>query len=146
MENQNPNSKNDFARHISLFLAELLRTRKIDLERAAEIAQKVVENINLIDNENHFLQFVKELTLDFDELFPFEERVHMHLHVGERRDLERRVRSYAVHIMSTDLNQSLAILQEAIKDEINLDQLYSKFPQFKIYVDANIHQWTKTHR
>ncbi|HEX9503167.1 MAG TPA: hypothetical protein VF974_02490 [Patescibacteria group bacterium] len=138
------NSKNEYARHVSLFLAELLRSRKISLERAAEIAQKVVENINLIDSEHNFLQFVKELTLDFDELFPFEERVHMHVHVGERRDLERKVRGYAVHIMPSDLNQALAILQEALKDEVQLPDLYVKFPQFKQFIDSTIHQWTKT--
>ena len=138
------NNKNEYARHISLFLAELLRTRKIGLERAAEIAQKVVENINLIDSEHNFLQFVKELTLDFDELFPFEERVHLRVHTGQRRDLERKVRGYAVHIMSQDMNEALAILQEAIKDEIQLPDLCVKFPQFKQFVDSNIHQWTKT--
>ncbi|MBX4186850.1 MAG: hypothetical protein KW802_01140 [Candidatus Doudnabacteria bacterium] len=136
-------SKNEYAKHVSLFLAELLRTRKIDLERAADIAQKVLQNINLIDNEQHFLQFVKELSRDFEELFPFETKMQMHVRSNVRKDVERKVQSYAVHMMSHDMGESLAILQEAIRDEVNLVQLCQKFPKFQQYIEANSTQWTK---
>ncbi|MBX4191827.1 MAG: hypothetical protein KW804_03445 [Candidatus Doudnabacteria bacterium] len=140
------NNKNEYAKHISLFLAELLRTRKIQLERAAEIAQKVVQNINLIDNEVIFLKFVKELSFDFDELLPLEERVSLYMRVGERKELENKVTEYAVRNMTTDIHKSNAILQEAANDGIKLMDLYQKFPDFKQFVDSTTSQsqpWTK---
>src|SRR6185436_7071636 len=108
--------KNEYAKAISLFLAELLRTRKITLHRAADIAQKVVENINLIDTEEHFLKLVKELSSDFDELQHLVERYHMHLKVTDRKDLEHKARMFAIQIMSSDMNLALQVLQEATKE------------------------------
>ncbi len=137
-------SKNDYAKSVSLFLAELLRTRKINLKRAADIAQKVVQNINLIDTERHFLQFVKELASDFEELFPFEELVHLHIHSTDRRDLEHKVRLFVAHIMSSDQPQALNLLQESLRNDVTSAELYAKFPQFRQFTERNIEQWNKT--
>ena len=136
--------KNEYAKHLSLFLAELLRTRKIDLYRAAEIAQKVVENINLVDSEQHFLKLVKELTLDFQELNAFDDRVHFHIQISERKDLEQKVRAFVVNIMTTDENLALQILQESTKEETKLQDLCGKFPLFKQFIETDQKQWTKT--
>jgi len=131
--------KNEYAKAISLFLAELLRTRKITLHRAADIAQKVVENINLIDTEEHFLKLVKELSSDFDELQHLVERYHMHLKVTDRKDLEHKARMFAIQIMSSDMNLALQVLQEATKENAQLEDLYIKIPQLKHFVESNPH-------
>ncbi len=140
-----PNQKNQYAKMVSLFLAELLRTRKIDLSRAADIAQKVIRNINLIDTEEQFLNFVKELTRDFDELFPLEERVHMHVHVTKRKDLEQKVQAFVIDVMAKDIDTALHLLQSAIDDEAQLEDLFVKFPDFKLFVQNNPQLWTKIH-
>jgi hypothetical protein len=130
------NNKNEYARHVALFLAELLRTRRISLDRAAEISQRVVENLNLIDTENHFLEFVKHLAKDFQELFPLEDRINLRIRTKSRSELEKQVEAYATHIMSKDLDQSLAILQEAAKEDLKLIEFYAKFPDFKLYIES----------
>ncbi len=136
-------NKNEYARLVSLFLAELLHTRKISLDRAAEIGQKVLANINLIDTEQDFMKLVMELTRDFEELMPFEERVHIHAHVSERKDLERKVRAFVVSILATDMPLAIKILEEAIRDEVSLADLQHKFPEFSKYLETNSHQWNK---
>ena len=71
------NAKEEYAKQVCLFLAELLRTHKIALPRAAEIAEKVTQNINLIDSEAQFLTLIKQLAQDFQELIHLGELVHM---------------------------------------------------------------------
>src|SRR5437763_250037 len=108
---ENFNKKEEFARAVSLFLAELIRSREITLERAAEIAQKVVENINLIDSEEHFLRFSKELSADFEELFHLHERIRFDIKVNERRHLEQKVRDFVVDMLVQNPKLAYEILQ-----------------------------------
>lgn len=126
----NPN-KEQYAKAVSMFLAEMLRTRKIGLTRSAEIAQKVIDNINLIDNEEHFLSFIKELSKDFEELFKLEKIVLKDLKVTQRHNMEEKVREYAITIMATDTKLALSILVEAIREDIQMEDLFNKFPGFR---------------
>lgn len=131
------NQKNEYAKSVCYFLAEELRTKQISLPRAAEIAQKVVENINLIDTEQDFLLLIKDMTRDFEELFRLEERIQMHVHISARKDLEAKVLEFVENILPQDTNIALQILQEAIKVEINIDDLRKKFPQFSQFLEQN---------
>ena len=135
----NEPKKNEYARSVALFLAELLRTRKTNLIRAAEIAQKVVNNINLIDTEHDFLRLIKELSADFEELNKLEPLISFNVHRNERREIEIKVRQFVVSIVSSDMGQALAILQEAIKDDSLLEDLCQKFPQFNQFIQSNKH-------
>jgi hypothetical protein len=127
--------KEEYAKAVSLFLAELLRTRKISLERAAEIAQKVLHNINLIDSEAQFLKFIKELTSDFQELFQLHERVFLHIKFDERKHMEQKVREFVVRAVVTDLKLASMVLQEAIQEDPSLDKICLKFPEFKAFIE-----------
>jgi hypothetical protein len=131
--------KNEYARMISLFLAELLRTRKTSLNRAADISQKVVENINLIDTEVDFLRFVQMLTSEFDEMVPMKEVVQLHIRKNHRVDLEQKVKSFVIHIMQEDPNHALEVLQEASKDDAKLPDLCLKYPKLKQFIEINRH-------
>lgn len=127
-------NKEDYAKMVCLFLAELLRTHKISLNRAAEIAQKVVENINLINNEKDFLGLISELNKDFEELFRLEDRVFFHIAVDERKQMESQVRSFVIQIISDDPKMALDIMMEAIKEESKLETLSVKFPKFNDFL------------
>ena len=81
-------SKNDFAKAVSLFLAEMLRTRSITLRRAADIAEQVINNINLIEGEADFLRLIKDLSRDFEELHQLSGRIQMNGRSRQRQDLE----------------------------------------------------------
>ena len=126
--------KEEYAKSVCLFLAELLRTRKITLARAAEIAQKVLDHINLIDTEADFLKLIKEMTYDFEELFRLEERVIMHMETGRRQQMEDKVREFVIMVMVTDSSLALSVLQAAINEEAKLEDLCGKFPQFKEFL------------
>lgn len=129
--------KEEYAKSVCLFLAELLRTRKISLQRAAEIAQKVVDHVNLLDTEADFLKLIKELTYDFEELFKLEQRVMMHMETSKRLELENRVREFVIGVMGYDPNLALSVLQAAISEQTDMTNMCAKFPQFKEFIEHN---------
>jgi len=129
--------QNEYAKAVSLFLAELLRTHKTSLTRAAEIAEKVLQNINLIDTEQQFLEFVKILSSDFEELHHLGEVFHMHVKITERRYLEEKVRMFVIQTISSNTQLAADVLQDAVKDEVSMEGLSGKFPDFKQYISGH---------
>lgn len=136
--------KEQYAKSVCFFLAELLRTRKVELKRCAEIAQKVVENINLLETEQDFLRLIKEMTSDFEELVHLERRVKFNIQVGDREKMEMDVREFAIHAISRDPALVTTVLAEAMKQGTSLPDLYSKFPQFQEFNLAR-HPHARTH-
>lgn len=126
--------REEFAKSVCLFLAEQIRIRKITLKRAAEIAQKVVAHMNLLDTEHDFLQLIKELTKDFDELVKLEEHVFLHAKMSERNDMEHHVKDFVVSILSRDSKLALQILTDATADGADYQKLLEKFPEFNDYM------------
>lgn len=131
--------KEEFAKLTCLFLAEQMRIKTISLERASEIAQKVVANLNLLDTEQDFLKFIKELTSDFEELVHLEQRVFMHAEVNERRQMENQVKDFVISVLTHDANLALNIMEAAIKDGTKLEHLSQSFPEFKNYMEKTSH-------
>jgi hypothetical protein len=127
-------TKDDYARAVCYFLAEQLRTHKTNLRRAAEVAQKVVDNINLLDTEADFLRFIKDLSSDFQELAVLEERIFMGMHFNQRKDLEMKVRDFVAHILPQNSNLALQVLQESVKDGVQIENLSQKFPEFRQFI------------
>jgi|GEM_PF-2200680 len=134
MSDDKQNHKEQYAKSVCFFLAELLRTRKIDLKRAAEIAQKVMDNINLIDTEQDFSRLIKGMSADFEELFQLEERLQLNISFNERRDLDDLVREFVASILPQDTNLAFVVLQEAVKDNVQSEDLCVKFPQFREFI------------
>ena len=128
------NRKEEYAKQICLFLAELLRTHRITLERAAEIAERVTQNINLIDSEEQFLGLVKTMTADFQELFNLGQRVDMHIGVNKRMAMENNVREFVITFLAKDATLALNVLQEAIKEHVGVNDLCARFPEFKQFI------------
>jgi len=131
------NSKDEYARTVALFLAELLRTRQVNLVRATEIAQKVVQNINLLDTEQHFLELIVELHKDFDELHPLLGRMNLKVQISEKEKFEQRVKEFAIYIMATDLTTAHAIMHEALSENHTIDSLSAKYPLFKEFIQKS---------
>lgn len=132
------NQKEEYAKEVCLFLAELLRTRKITLQRAAEIAEKVVQNINLIDSEAQFLTLIKDLTAEFTELFYLGERIHMHLGMSQRLLMESQVREFVINFLTRDIALAFNVLQEAVKDSVQTNDLCVKFPPFRQFIETKV--------
>lgn len=126
--------KEEYAKMACLFLAEGLRTRRLELQRASEIAEKILQNINLLDTEHDFLSLVKELSKDFQELTALEHKLGQSIELNEKRKLEQQVREYVVTILPSDTQTAMAILQDAAHEKVSLESLKSKYPEFNKFI------------
>jgi hypothetical protein len=130
--------KDEFAKCICFFLAEQLRTKKITLKRAAEIAEKMLANINLLDTERDFLRLTKELSKDFEELVHLEEQANFRVIEDDRQTNEGLVREFVICTLAEDLKTATAILQDAVSAQgENIETLKAKYPTFKKFIEHN---------
>ena|SRR3989338_2336501 len=127
-------TKNEYAKAVCYFLAEQLRVHKISLARAADIAAKFLQNINLVNSELDFLRLVKELSKDFEELGRLESIVYFRIVEKGRDELERIVRDCVVVTLATDPDLALSMLKEAIHPQAELVSLAKKFPVLNQYI------------
>lgn len=132
-------NREEYAKAVCHFLSEMIRTRKISLTRAAEIAEKVVQNINLVNTEADFLKLVKELKWDFEELQNLEDRLNLSLKQNELKRMEDKVRDFVIQTMPHDPKLANDILQAAINEGATSDLLCAKFEPFKIFLE-NSHE------
>jgi len=129
--------KEEYAKAVCFFLSEMLRTHKISLERSAEIAQRILENINLIDTEEDFLKLIKELSKDFEELVRLEEQAHYRVEQSDRKSLDHIVREFVIYTIAEDLKLALALLQEVVNKKCTPQELCAKYPEFSQFIDKN---------
>jgi hypothetical protein len=120
-----------YGRMVCLFLAEGLRTRHISVKRAADIAEKVLAHFNLLDSETAFMSFVKELSLEFQELGKLQSKIVKDSHHANRRGWEKAVQEYATGILHSDSRHALDILESASHPDAKLEDILKKFPRFK---------------
>lgn len=125
--------KDEYAKMVCLFLAEGLRTRRVSLKNAADIAGKVLVHLNLLDTEADFLKLVKELAKDFDELLLLERKLVNQQVRSEKKKLEAQVKEFAIKKLTTDPSAALAILEDAAEGDVTAESLAVKYPEFKTY-------------
>jgi hypothetical protein len=128
MKNLSP--KDNSAHLFCLFLAEEMRQRSISLGEAKEMARAVVSHKNLIDNEEHLLHLVMELSKDFPQLKRFEQKLAIYIERKGRTEAERKVTEFVASIMDRDQNLAMQILDDAIDSGNSLEILMKKYPQF----------------
>lgn len=137
MTNEASDPKELYAKSLCYFLAEMLRTRKIELKRAADIGQKFAQNVNLIDTEKDYLRFIKDMSSDFEELFFLGQRIEITVTTNPQRELETRVREFVASILPLDTNLALLVLEKSIKDDASVEALRKKFPKFDQFISQN---------
>lgn len=129
--------KEEYAKAVCFFLSEMLRTHKISLERSAEIAQRILENINLLDTEEDFLKLIKELSKDFEELVKLEERAYYRVEQSDRKNLDHIVREFVIYTIAEDLKLAASLLQEVVNKKSTPEELCAKYPQFNEFISKN---------
>lgn len=134
---QSKNPKDNAAHLLCLFLAEEMRLRMISLGAAKEIARQVVAHKNLIDNEEHMLRFVMELSKDFPQLKKFEQKLVVYIERQSRSDAEKKVTEFVASILDKDQNLAIQILDDAIDTNNSLEVLMKKYPQFAEFLTQN---------
>jgi len=131
-------SPKDNAAHLfCLYLAEEMRMRAISLGQAKEMARAVIAHKNLIDNEEHLLHLIMELSKDFPQLKKFEQKLASYIERQSRSEGERKVTEFVAEVMATDQNLAMRILEDAIDSSNNLDILKSKYPKFAEFLTNN---------
>src|SRR4051812_21168925 len=128
------NPKDNAVHLLCLFLAEEMRLRMISLGEAKQIATQVLIHKNLIDNEEHMLRLVMELSKDFPQLKKFEQKLAVYIERKTRSDAERKVTEFVATIMESDQNLAIQILDDAIDNNNSLEFLMKKYPQFTEYL------------
>jgi hypothetical protein len=123
-------NKEEYVKMVCHFLAEGLRTRRIGIRRAEEIAEKVLAHVNVIDSESDFLHLVKELAHDFDEMISFENKLLLGRVTKERRELENKAQEYAIRMLPVDPVKAMGALKDACKDGTTMDAMRLKYPDF----------------
>ncbi len=133
-----PSDSKDNALHLlCLFLAEEMRMHMISLGAAKEIARSVIANANLIDNEEHMLRFVAEISKDYPQLKRFEQKLAIYIERQGKSDSEKLVAKFVESIVSSDQNLAMSILDDAINSDNSLDELKAKYPQFAKFLEEN---------
>jgi len=127
--------KEKLARAVCLFLAEMLRTRKLNLDRSAEIAARVVERLDKIETELNFLEAVRQLEFEFQELNILEQDLINLYGMSERKKMENYVRQYAIHRLPNNPEAAVEIMEEALKPDTTLDDLAAKFSEFAKFLE-----------
>ena len=131
------NPKDNAAHLFCLFLAEEMRQRTISLGEAKEMARALVAHKNLIDNEEHMLHLILELSKDFPQLKRFEQKLAIYIEKQSRSVAERKITEFVAAIMDRDQNLAMQILEDAIDSRHNLDILKSKYPAFKEFLNQS---------
>ena len=127
--------KDNSAHLFCLFLAEEMRMHTVSLGEAKEMARAVVAHKNLIDNEEHMLRLIIELSKDFPQLKKFEKKLATNIEKQGRSDAEKKVTEFVSIIMDTDSNLAMKILEDAIDASNNLDILKSKYSKFAEFLN-----------
>jgi hypothetical protein len=127
--------KDNAAHLFCLYLAEEMRVHTISLGEAKEITRAIVAHKNLIDNEEHMLRLVMELSKDYPRLKKFEQSLAVYLERKGRTESEKKVTEFVATIMDTDPNTAMQILDDAIDSHNNLDILKSKYPKFAEFMN-----------
>lgn len=129
------NPKDNAAHLFCLFIAEEMRMHTVSLGEAKEIARALVAHQNLIDNEEHMLRLVMELSKDYPALKRFEKKIATYVDQKSRSESEKKVTEFVSAIMDTDQNLAMQILDDAISSGNSLDMLVAKYPKFSEFLN-----------
>lgn len=122
---------------VALFLAEIIRSRRTNLRRAAEIARHVVANIQNIRTEKQALLFLTEVERDFEEVVILKQALHFGYKKSSVKVYEQGIKEYAAGVFSKDMVLSSTFLQDAAKNEMTIQELCLKYPEFCDYLQKN---------
>jgi len=134
MEQAQAQNQDTFVQWVAYFLAEILRSRRTSLRRAAEISQMVVENLSLFSSESAALSWVKEIEKDFEELADLKQILRFNNNISSIVIYEKEIKEYASRLLETDMMRSADFLKDASADLATIQQLCVKYPDFCDYL------------
>ncbi len=121
---------NNLSQIVAFFLAEILRSRRTSLKRAAEIAHKVISVLPQVDSETGILSMLTDVEKEFEEIAVLKQALHFGYEESDVRVYEKEIKDYASKIFVKDMVLSARFLQDAATPEMTIQKLCLKYPEF----------------
>jgi len=131
MENS---STANFHNLIALFLAEIIRSRKTSLSRAAEISQRVLHMLPNMNSESQALTMLTEIEKDFEEISTLKQVLHFGVQESQMTIYEDDIKEFAAHIFVKNIDLSASFLKDAAKPGMTIQKLCLTHPEFCQYL------------
>ncbi len=115
-------------------MAEVIRTRKTSLARAAEICHRVVASLPSLNSESQALSMLTEIEKDFEEVSLLKQVIHFGSALSEAKIYESEIKDYASKTFPKDIMASNSFLQDAAAPGTTIQELCLKYPEFADYL------------
>ena len=119
---------------VAMFLAEVIRSRRTSLSRAAEISDRVIQLLPQMKTESQALSLLTDVEKDFEEMVVLKQALHFGYRDTDIQVYEQDIKEYAARIFTQDMALSVAFLQEASKPDMDIQKLCFKYPDFCQYL------------
>lgn len=117
-----------------MFLAEVIRSRRTSLSRAAEISDRVIQLLPQMKTESQALSLLTDVEKDFEEMVVLKQALHFGYRDTDIHVYEQDIKEYAARIFTQDMALSVAFLQDASKPDMDIQKLCFKYPDFCQYL------------
>jgi len=117
-----------------MFLAEVIRSRRTSLSRAAEISDRVIQLLPQMKTEAETLNLLTDVEKDFEEMVVLKQALHFGYSETDVLVYEHDIKEYAARIFTEDMALSVAFLQDASKPGMDIQRLCLKYPDFCQYL------------
>jgi hypothetical protein len=115
---------------VSLFLSEIIRSRKITIPRAAEISSQVLKAMEqLRDDETEMLRLLDQLEKDFQEVAALKQTLRVGKGDLDVRVYDEEIREYSAELFKTNMVASAAFLRDAARSD-SIDKVCAVYPDF----------------
>ncbi len=125
---------NYFVQLVAFFLAEIIRSRRTSIRRAAEISELMVRNLPSLTSEAAALGWIEKLERDFEELTDLRQALSFKYDTSNIKVYDGEIRQYASILFERDMAQSAAFLKDAAQPGMVIQELCIKYPDFCDYL------------
>ncbi len=128
------NFSGQFKQLVAMFLAEVIRSRRTSLARAAEISDRVIQLLPQMKSESETLALLTDVEKDFEEMVVLKQALHFGYQETDIQVYEHDIKEYAAQVFGKDMSLSVAFLQDAARPGMDIQRLCVKYPDFCQYL------------
>ena len=130
-------TKEQCARAACLFFAEELRSNRLKIGRAAEMAKLITQNMNLVDTDLDFLVLLENLGASDDAFLLLHKRIKHLIQKDTKTRNETLVHKFVLETLPFNSELARKILHDSVDEGLNLESLCVKYPQLRQFVNKN---------
>ena len=124
----------NFTQLVAYFLAEVLRSRRTSIRRAAEISRRVLHLLPKMHSEGEVLSALTEIEKEFDEVSTLKQALNFGYNASDIKVYEKEIKEYASKTLAHDMQLSSTFLAEAAAPNMTIQELCIKYPDFCRYL------------